>query len=401
MSSRWTLSGLIMATTFVAIMSVFTQSEGCGRRFERIECISFSADGSRIAVSKLNGRYVPFYGNYMADVVRTISLLNAENGDAISVIHQAVRNGHVGPGLNLWRQGLTSVLYNPLNDRVIAQEFGGGAILQLPADGGAPRILNSLTHCSINLALSRSGRLVVAMGDEDEFSVLDTVNDTQVLHIKGSESLIASISEDESAVVSVNYSGVYVWDIRTGTLKSIVFQTPVPHRWDPAINGIAFLPDDSVIIGSQDWIRSYNLCGQVVATIAAGKFDSFVLSNDGARIAALRDGNIETYDVATLQRLMRIRSDAGTCLAYSPNNMHVAVGGLDGTVALVDTSAGKRKWISRPPSRRLWPWPIPRIALLIWLTISFYFVASSKKTLFRYRRPAQLALLLFCLRQIS
>ena len=69
--SRFTLTQLFMGTALVAILLVFTQTEGCGRSFTLVECVSFSTDGSRIAVSKLNARDAQTPGKlYMTDVRR-------------------------------------------------------------------------------------------------------------------------------------------------------------------------------------------------------------------------------------------------------------------------------------------------------------------------------------------
>lgn len=84
---RFTLTQLLMGIALVAILLLLTQSEGCGERYTIIECISFSSDGSRIAVSKLQARdaRIPMKA-YKADVSRTISLLSSNGGSAGTLV---------------------------------------------------------------------------------------------------------------------------------------------------------------------------------------------------------------------------------------------------------------------------------------------------------------------------
>ncbi|GAF69573.1 unnamed protein product, partial [marine sediment metagenome] len=95
---QFTLTQMLMGTALVAILLGFTQTEGCGRRYVRIECVSFSRDGSRIAVSKLNARDARItLKRYKADVARTLSLLNSSDGTTERRIHQDFLAGNQGP----------------------------------------------------------------------------------------------------------------------------------------------------------------------------------------------------------------------------------------------------------------------------------------------------------------
>lgn len=253
---RFTLSQLLMGVALIAIVLVFTQTEGCGTRYTMIETLSFTSDDSQIAVTKLSARdaRTPFKF-YKANVARTVSWLNVADGENRGLIHQDFKPGNSGPAFQLWHVGRTSVLCNPSNDHIAMSAFGGGDVTR-NVDTNKPTVV-SLQHPACNIAYSKSGRLLAASGMY-ELTVLNTEDDTVKMRVQANElpflgASLMSFANDESQLIQVGDSGVHVWDIPTAAHRSTVIQ-----GYEPWINAIAVTPDNNLIVCSNDWVRRYD-----------------------------------------------------------------------------------------------------------------------------------------------
>ncbi len=169
---RFTLKQLFMGTALIGVILSFTQAEGRGTRYARIESLSFTSDDARILVSKLTGRDArrPLK-HYKADLARTVSLVDAQAGINCGVIHQSFKPGNCGPTFQFWWMGRTSALCNSTNDRIAMSAFGGG---EITCDVGTakPTVL-SLQLPACNIVYSKSGRFLAA-SSSNEVAVFDT-----------------------------------------------------------------------------------------------------------------------------------------------------------------------------------------------------------------------------------
>lgn len=160
---RYTLMQMLMGIALLAIIFAFTKSEGCGRRYTVVECLSFSSNGKEIGVSMLNCRdaRTPLKF-YKRDLARTLSVIPSSIGTPARLVHKDVTRGNHGPAFNWWFPGRCSAMLNPLDDSCIAHEFGGGYVARYDRETYAEQILIDPQYPSLNIAISKSGRLVAA-----------------------------------------------------------------------------------------------------------------------------------------------------------------------------------------------------------------------------------------------
>ena len=101
---QFTLTGLFMFITLVAILLSLLKADGCGKTYTRIGSLRFSPDGERLAAAKYNGHdaNVPLK-TCLTDVLRTISIVSVETGKAERVVEQTIKRGNQGPGCQYLR----------------------------------------------------------------------------------------------------------------------------------------------------------------------------------------------------------------------------------------------------------------------------------------------------------
>lgn len=329
-----------------------------------IEGLSFAPGDSRILVTRLTGRdaRTPFK-LYKADVARTISWLDASTGDKRGILLQDFKPGNCGPAFQFWRVGRTSALCSPSSNQVSMSAFGGGdvaCILGIGESKGVP-----LQHPALNIAYSKSGRFLAASG-RDGVTVIDTHDNSTAMLFQASDlsflgaSLMSFTNDDTRIVVAGNY-GVHLWEIATTTQRSTVFAAS-----EPTTNAVAVLSDDNVIVSSDEWVRRYDLNGQLVATLAENGGYLCSASRDGTRLAVATDGQLTIYDLRSNKTLRSLPSHGTTALALTSDGDALAVGDYHGCVALIDTATGARRWYAEPPGRYRWPWTIPAAFLVAW-----------------------------------
>jgi hypothetical protein len=132
---RFSLTQLFMGIALVGILLTLVQSEGCGKRYSQIECISYNPVGTRLLVSRLDARDARTPGKgYKSNVARKLSVFDAVDGSNERIVHQDYRAGNQGPAFNLWRHNRTSTACLTSNS-VVAHEFGGGPLIVFSIDG--------------------------------------------------------------------------------------------------------------------------------------------------------------------------------------------------------------------------------------------------------------------------
>jgi len=358
-----------MGMALVAIVLVFTQSEGCGRRYAFIESISFSSDGSRIAVSKLNARDARTPGKgCKADISRTLSVLASSNGSLDRLLHQDFEPGNRGPAFGLWWVGRTSAVFNPMNDHVVAVDFDGGNLTQYDPDRRTKPIVTQLPNPATNISLSKSGRLI-AVSSWDELSIYETTTGKSVMRVQGDDfflpflgAALLAFSEDETRIVMASVAGIRVWEVASGTRSSTVVQGS-----EPGIRTIAIAPDDTVLVCSDAGVRRYDFSGNLVSTLADSKGCYAVcISKDGQNAALIDDGSVVVYGLESGAIVNSVRFNSATTLAFSPDGYALAVGDGDGRVSLIDVRTGNCQWSSSPPGRYRCPWTLPACFLAVW-----------------------------------
>ena len=368
-SPRFTLTQLFMGTALAAILLAFSQSEGCGPRYDAVECLSFSADGSRILVSRLHAQDAGVrFKAYMTNVSRTLSLLDAESGATVQVVQRDIKRGDQGPARDLFRTGRTSAVINPANGHVIAHDFGGGDLTEYVPDG-AP-LVTTLPHPALNIAISNSGRYVAA-SDEAEFTVVDMTTRQRVMTAAagepGFDSLSLAFSLDESSILTADWTGVCVWNIQSGKKTA----TAISGRESPS-DAIVAAPDDTVVVSNREGVRLYDYSGKVLSALSDSHFrGACCISNDGRKVAIVKDMYVTIHDLASCTNATFLVNGFWTAAAFSPDGRSLALGDRHNNVALIDVHTGELRWRAAPPNRFRWPWTWPAYCLLVWWVVAW------------------------------
>ena len=126
---QFTLTQLLMTVALVAILLGMANSEGCGTRYCKVSDLAFSPDGKHlVAVQNTARRTNASLKDYLADVSRTISILDAATGKTERIVEQEKRSGYQGPAFGLYRDLQKVVAYGPQGKSLLVQQFGGGSV---------------------------------------------------------------------------------------------------------------------------------------------------------------------------------------------------------------------------------------------------------------------------------
>ena len=347
---RFSLTQLLMGTALIAILLVFTQTEGCGTRYTLIETISFSSDGSRIVATHLTARdaRTPMK-RYKSNVARTISWLDSTTGANRGIIHQDFKPGNSGPAFRHWRVGRNSVVCNPADSRIAFSAFGGGDVTY-GADHTS-RTTFALTHPAANLAISHSGRLLATSGNYG-LTVVDISTQKPVMTAQTGDmpflgASLMAFTNDDSRLATAGDSGVVVWDTAAGTRTSQILVDS-----EPWIEAIAVMPDDSVVICTDASVNRYDLSGKLLNTIAVTGGYVCAAPNNTDTLAVSDGHTVMLYSITNGETLRTLPLSGAMSLAFSPNDNHLLAGTYDGNVAcLLYTSPSPRdRQKSRMPS---------------------------------------------------
>ena len=295
---QFNLSQLLLGFALVAIASLIPQTEGCGSRYTQIESVAFSPDESQLLVSRLDARdsRTPMKF-YKADVSRTVSVIDLSDGSTSAILDQQLKSGNQGAAFGLWWHSRTSVDF-VADGSVVIQAFGGGTIDCLSLNGEQPpRQLKSLNHTSTNLAGAATANLIVA-SDSDQVSIIDPIADAAVhrIAVQGCPFLHASrfsFSTAHGLIALGTYDGVYIWDYGdpANTLKTIVAAD------DNLIHGVYFLPDESLVVLSDQWLRRYDNDGNIIRTLPEpSDYSVCSVSSDGSLIASTTYDQISIHE---------------------------------------------------------------------------------------------------------
>jgi len=375
---RFTLTQLLMGTALIAIGFALVRSEGCGRRHARIESLSFSSDDSRIAVVKWNWRTFRrggFTGVHTANACRTISWLDSASGKLGETIQQDLRRGHLGIPLMFWFISATPALFDPGGESITAIECGGKI---MRAIGSASETVVPTLNRVFNLAYSPSGRFLAASG-WGEMAVLDTRRNSVVMRVPAEshpsiDGCLMAFSIDDEIIVTASRTAVHVWDIATSSELSTFLKDSGSR-----ISSISVLPDQTVIVCTDHWVRRFDMAGNTVAEITSERGDTCSAASDGSRLAVCNfmDDTVSIYDLNSNALVYKLPIGVPT-IAMSSDGGLLALGDFRGQVTLIDAASGSTLWTSSPPGRIRWAWPGPAACLAVWCYIARRLAAGPK-----------------------
>lgn len=366
---RFTLTQLLMGMALFAILLVFTQTEGCGRRYSMIETLSFSSDDSRILVTKLTARDARTPMKlYKSGLARTVSWADTSTGAARGMVHQDFKPRNSGPAFRHWWVGRTSVVCNPTDDRIAISGFGGGDLTYGAAQTSPTTI--PLAQLAANLTVSETGRFVAASGMYHltvvDTSTLKPAMQKQIGDLPFLGASLMSFNSDDTLLITVGDAGAQVWDLATATQTATL-----PINSESLVRSIAVMPDDSVVICSDSSTKRYDLAGSLLNTINESGGYVCVASRI-SNILAISDGEtVRLCDVTDGTTIRTLSASGVMSLAVSSDDKYLATGDYDGNVVLHDLLTGTRKWTSTPPGRHRWPWTIPATILGVWCWIAY------------------------------
>jgi len=382
---KFNIAQLLMGMALIAIGLVLMRSERLGDRHVLIESLSFSPDGSSLLVSKLTCRdaRVPLK-RYKTDVKRTLSILGKDG--AISA-HAILRKMQIAEGkyqTRAWQKGRQSVVNLP-NGHVAVGSFNSTSLAIADSEKSNEVYLSELTHSTNSLAVSKSGRLV-ACGGGDCFTVVDTQKRITLLSGRMPNILFVwspaiAFSEDESALFVADNYGVDRWDIANGERSRIPLQSIAQRgqqgNGEDSINAIATGPSNTLVVCASNWVRLYDLDGNIVSPLLPNGCSLCSSTSGGKELIFANYDFVYCVSLNDPTAHNKIPIDSISALAISPDGTKVAVGDYNGLVSLYDFETGVQKWKVQPPGSHGLTWPIPFACLLLWCMIAFWMFRRS------------------------
>jgi len=340
-----------------------------------IESVAFSHNDTRIA------------SNFAGDTVR---VWNTTTGNTMATL-----KGHGAT--------VRSVAFSPDDRRIVSgSDDGTVRVWDLESGISAPPFTGHRSHVSC-VQFSHDGKTVASCSDDQTIRVWDANSGEEVLPpLEGHMDAVNSISFSTNGKYMISGSKdatVRVWDMETG--KAALRTTSNGHRSYPIpvlrhsgwIQSVAFSPDDACVAsGSADcticvwdtktgsllagpfkghsdsvtavcfargglniiscsldrtirlWDSSSGHCLIVQSLSHAAQ--TLVVSRDGKHVVSGGEGGtVQIRDADTLETVRELskgHKDSVTCVAFSPNNKHVAsVSGSHRTVHLWDAETGQ------------------------------------------------------------
>ena len=371
-STRLRLRRGMAICSLVPILVAFIFSGGSGHRYSRLDSLSFSQDGKRLAVVMLNARDASVrLESSSADVARTISVFSVADGSLQRVVQQTVLYGNQGPAIDLsWNNGTSARFIG--DDELYVLDFPAGdlGIFDLRMLPEAPAKKVSLPLPASALVDSPSRRIIAFCG-KDQIAILDTLNESwEELEITGHLPLHSSMhfcwkpdSRTGSYLIYDSSLKLCIWTLNGET--SHVTLSPKP----PYSNCLAALSDSSVLVAVDGEIQRFSGQGE--------SFEALEVPQAYSRVAASHDGTLYAYgNDAQLtiretvgDRVRIIPHEGISAIAFSPDASTLAVGDHRDYMTLYDISSREQIWSVRAPGYYRLPWTYPLVALLIWFVL--------------------------------
>jgi WD40 repeat protein len=373
-----------MATWLIAILMGMATWDGCNRHYQKVSDLAFSPDGKHLAVVHNSARWenVDLH-SYVADVSRTISILDATSGRTERIVERVKREGAAGSGRGLYTYLQKIVAFGPEGRILLVQGFDEG-------DEGAVKTydLGSGQRKGRSEKFADNRRFFFAMTPDGTYGAVSTFHgltswDVVVGQVKviitntlwegpelGGPPFVA-ISANGSLIAVVTNSAVELRKASDGSLVGSVGTLAS----DEIIGTMAMSPDGRYAAVGSGGVTLYDVerhqsrrvnvdTNEIVTKIA--------FSPDGKTVAA-NDGYCATlFDAAAGRKVQQLQCSGWvTTLAYSPDGAALATGDTTGRVSLWNPITGRLIWSVTAPGAPAGSWVYFAAALAVWAIVCY------------------------------
>jgi len=373
---RFTIRQMLQAVTLVAILLMLGLSENSRQRFSMIECLSYSRDGTKLLVSRLDSQDAGVsFKSYRANISRAVSVIDAKSGRPLRSVRDELVTGNQGPGRLFWSPGRTSVSFDRASDSIVVQDFGGGQLsIYSPDEKVQIRRPAAQSHMSTSISVCAAGNLV-AFGDAETFSVIDLSSGILVNKFATSRAWPANLdlriaANGRAKLLISGRDRVECWDVSSGKEDYEVHWSRdlYPHIAAMLLDNFNFF-----IAATGEGLKMYDRDGNVAATFSdADDIQACAISSDQSLVAVSRWKAVEIIDLQSQVKLRDFLLPSTTTLAFSPDASQLAAGHDKGQIMAIDPITGRTVWSAAAPRhtsafhRETWHWSIPALSLIAW-----------------------------------
>ena len=355
---RYGFSDLLMGTATLACAIALTQSQSCAGRSTRVLSLSFSADGSRLAVARFDARVWRENANWswygsgvirVSDLSRTVTIFALPDGTLQKVVDSSAAD-----------QVAQRMRFDTFGTRDI--QFVGED-LWLAADGQLKRYANArlLDERQFDAAehaeflISPDGKRLMSWGNGmvTLFDIWSGETIRSEICLQPIELPPLALNRTGTLFGVVNIEALSVW--REGSKAPILREAADDQNW------IGFMQDDQLAIGSRQKLRMRSLDGMETTLIdlkAGESFKAFAVSRSGELLAALTHDRCLVYEPGS-KNIREWPCERGTAVCFSQDDRLVAIGDGQGHVTVTNVGNGEEVCQMQAPGRYRpsWGWP--------------------------------------------
>jgi WD40 repeat protein len=375
---RWqfTLGGLFMFITLVAILLTFLKAEGCSTTYTKIGSLQFSSDGKHLAAARYIGHdaHTPLK-RYLADLSRTISIINTESHTLERIVEHATKPGNQGPAFRSYSYVGNCVAFAPNGTALFVAGYDAKGVTRYDLTSGKGRqVIASADEDVLSLVLSHDGT-VAAIGCSQGVELWDIQSGKRIRQIVTFGMAFAhapavAMSLDGRTIMTAGDSGVRLWNTEDGSLRQghtpLIAGCPFNMAYSPA--------SDRLAIDAEEELRVYQ-AGKIksVAPLEPGFYlRPLAMSPDGKRVASARDNDVLLFDADKGERITTLSGDHRvTSLAYSPDGKTLAVGNDAGEAVFWPLDRNEQPATVAIPGAPGHHWIASVIALALWGLLYF------------------------------
>ena len=336
-----------------------------GTSFAWAMAVAFSPDGQRVAVGRQDGAVQLWDAGSGAQIGQTMTgHTGMVQGVAFSPNDRQIATTSIDGTLRLWsttvgqpmratEEHLYQAAFSPNGQRIAA--LGDAAIEQWDTGTGQPLASLPISDTG-DMSFDYVGdRRIITASTDGTVRVIDTDTGQAVqppvhLEIGGARIAFAFSSDGRTIATGRRDDGVLqLWDVATGKPKG---RPMAPDKPGKSMEGLAFTPDGRHLVAGQDnGVRVWNTStsereGDVLRdpTDPNKPVMSLAVSRDGQTLAAAGLDGVNLWDFVTRKPLggSPLRGQNGLIFSVAFGVEHqLASGGVDATLRLWDTAAGK------------------------------------------------------------